>query len=255
MAFTANPEDYTNRGRIVTPLKDRIGSVIRTHYPLSPIQGVEITRQEAWLQREDEGLRSFVPPFMLEVVEEIARIARESPHVNQLSGVSVRMSIANAELLVSNAQRRALIHGEQDVVPRMTDLLHIVAGCRGKIELMLADDEKAEDKLITSFIGEAVKSVYSDYGDVEELEGVVEFFADRDKAIQIGDEISTADLLKQVNDAPSLKKASVRLCVEVDMPFEEDAVLASAAEFVLETLYVQNRLSKYAYHGKTIFKR
>ncbi|MGB0717637.1 MAG: magnesium chelatase, partial [Phycisphaerae bacterium] len=130
MAFTANPEDYTNRGRIVTPLKDRIGSVVRTHYPTSSKQGVEITKQQAWLQREDDGTQLDIPEFMLDILEEVARIARESPHVNQLSGVSVRMSIANAELLVSNAQRRAFIHNESHVVPRITDLLHVVAGCR-----------------------------------------------------------------------------------------------------------------------------
>ncbi|MHC5111037.1 MAG: MoxR family ATPase [Planctomycetota bacterium] len=255
MAFTANPEDYTNRGRIVTPLKDRIGSVIRTHYPRNTRDAIDITRGQAWLQREDEGLRIEIPPFMLEIVEEMAFTARNSPHVNQLSGVSVRMSIANAEILVSNAQRRALVHGETKVVPRISDLAHIAAGCRGKVELMLADDDKAEDKLIASMIGEAVKQVFEEYTQFQEMEEVIDAFADRDTTVQIGDEVSTADLAAQVDAVSPLKKAAVKVCVEADVAFEQPEMLTAAAEFVLEALYVANRLSKYAYHGKTIFKR
>src|SRR5581483_11453884 len=111
------PEDYTNRGRIVTPLKDRIGSVIRTHYPLSRELGIEITDANAWASRED-GLQVAVPKFLKEIVEETSRLARVSPHVNQASGVSVRMSIANFENLVSNAERRALLLGETRSVAR-----------------------------------------------------------------------------------------------------------------------------------------
>lgn len=154
MAFTANPEDYTNRGRIVTPLKDRIGSVIRTHYPLRTEDAIRITQENAWLDRETPDWQIDIPPYMLRIIEEIGRIARESPHINQQSGVSVRTSIANAELLVSNAERRCLRHGEALVVPRCSDLHHLAAGFRGKIELMLVDDDRAEDKLITSITGD-----------------------------------------------------------------------------------------------------
>src|SRR6185369_7786110 len=118
MVFSANPEDYTNRGRIVTPLKDRIGSVIRTHYPLTREIGVAISDQNAWLERGGDGVASLtIPQYVKEIVEEISRLARSSPHVNQQSGVSVRMSIANLENVVSNAERRALLNGERFIVP------------------------------------------------------------------------------------------------------------------------------------------
>src|SRR5208282_2324909 len=134
MVFSANPEDYTNRGRIVTPLKDRIGSVVRTHYPLTRELGIQITDANAWSNRDD-GPQIVVPMFLKEIVEETSRLARKSPHVNQASGVSVRMSIANSENLVSNAERRALALGETEAVARVSDLVGLVGSSRGKIEL------------------------------------------------------------------------------------------------------------------------
>ncbi|MBV8609941.1 MAG: sigma 54-interacting transcriptional regulator, partial [Singulisphaera sp.] len=116
MVFSANPEDYTNRGRIVTPLKDRIGSVVRTHYPLTRELGIAISDQNAWLARDHDGARLAIPRYLKEVVEEISRLARSSPHINQQSGVSVRMSIANLENVVSNAERRALLNRERWIV-------------------------------------------------------------------------------------------------------------------------------------------
>src|SRR5947207_10906384 len=120
IVFSANPEDYTNRGRIVTPLKDRIGSVIRTHYPETIDEGITVTQQNAWLER-DAGVKVEMPRFMAEVVEEVVRLARSSPHVSQASGVSVRTSIANAETVVSNAERRGIVTAEKRVVTRMCD--------------------------------------------------------------------------------------------------------------------------------------
>src|SRR5688572_20884334 len=126
LVFSANPEDYTNRGRIVTPLKDRIGSVIRTHYPETIGEGLEVIQQNAWLDRNADGSTSGVkvemPPFMSEIVEELVRLARSSPHVSQASGVSVRTSIANLETVVSNAERRGILTGESRIVPRICDL-------------------------------------------------------------------------------------------------------------------------------------
>src|SRR5438045_2512167 len=163
IVFSANPEDYTNRGRIVTPLKDRIGSVIRTHYPETIDEGITVTQQNAWLDRDggvsSGGVKVEMPRFMAEVVEEVVRLARSSPHVSQASGVSVRTSIANAETVVSNAERRGIVTGEKRVVTRMCDLNYLVASCRGKIEMTLAEGEGAEDKLIRSITGEAVKAV------------------------------------------------------------------------------------------------
>ncbi|MFQ5590460.1 MAG: magnesium chelatase [Phycisphaerae bacterium] len=255
MAFTANPEDYTNRGRIVTPLKDRIGSVVRTHYPLRSVDGMEITKANAWLDRSEDGRSSSIPVYLLEIVEEFCRIARKSPHVNQQSGVSVRASIAGAELLLSNAERRSLLTNETRVVPRISDLHHFPAACRGKIELMLAEDEQAEDKLITSMLGEAVKEVFERYGAISELEDVVDAFTDGTTTIEIGDDVPTAELLAGVEKLPALKNKAVDLCAAVKHPEDDSAHVAAAAEFILEALYVNNRLSKYAYRGRTYFKR
>ncbi len=148
MVFSANPEDYTNRGRIVTPLKDRIGSVVRTHYPLTRELGIAISDQNAWLARNHHESRLAVPLYIKEIVEEISRLARSSAHVNQQSGVSVRMSIANLENVVSNAERRALLNRERWIVPRVSDLTHVVPSSRGKLELTMAEEEGHEDKLI-----------------------------------------------------------------------------------------------------------
>jgi magnesium chelatase subunit I len=188
-------------------------------------------------------------------VEEIARTARTSPHVNQQSGVSVRMSISNAELLISNAERRALKHGERLVVPRISDLQHVSAGCRGKVELMLADDEKAEDKLVASIIGEAVKEVFDRYAEVGELESVVEAFSDRGMKLETGDEVSTKAFVASIERAGGLKKSAIALCEAQELPRDEEGYLAAVAEFILEALYVNNRLSKYAVQGRTVFKR
>src|SRR6185312_15972466 len=146
MVFSANPEDYTNRGRIVTPLKDRIGSVVRTHYPRSRAEGIAITDANAWIDRD--GVEVPVPAFMKEIVDEMSRLARTSPAINQQSGVSVRMSIANMENMISNAERRGLLTGEDPVVARISDLTNIAAGTRGKLELALVEEEGQEDKLI-----------------------------------------------------------------------------------------------------------
>ncbi len=255
MAFTANPEDYTSRGRIVTPLKDRIGSVIRTHYPARLEEGMAITQGSAWLNRAENGHVPHIPRFMLEIVEEIARVARKSPHVNQQSGVSVRASVANAELLVSNAERRCLRCGEENVVPRISDLQHVAAGCRGKIELLLADDDRAEDKLLESIVGEAVKTVFERYGKVSALESVVENFAGGKVNLEVGDEVCTKDLIAAMDRLGGLREAALAVCVKAGESADDPARLAAAAEFVLEALHVNNRLSKYAYQGRTVFKR
>jgi magnesium chelatase subunit I len=254
-AFTANPEDYTNRGRIVTPLKDRIGSVVRTHYPLNVADAIQITRDNAWLSRNGDARAIDVPAYMLEVIENFARVARTSPHVNQQSGVSVRASITSAETLVSNAERRSVLHGESRIVPRVTDLQHMVASCRGKIEIMLAEDDQTETKLITSMLGEALKSVFEQYVGIAELEPVIDAFSQARTNIEFGDDLSTSELAAAIEKLPALKKAAAKFCVKVDRPFEDPADLVAAAEFILEGLHVSNRLSKYTYRGKTVFKR
>ncbi|MFQ5807529.1 MAG: sigma 54-interacting transcriptional regulator, partial [Phycisphaerae bacterium] len=173
LVFSANPEDYTNRGRIVTPLKDRIGTVVRTHYPYSNAEAMRITRDNAWVTRSAGGPPVEIPRYVHEVIEEMVRLARNSPHINQQSGVSVRTSISALEVVVANAERRALLCDEPAIVPRISDLEHVLAACRGKIELMLAEDENAEDKLVRALAGEAIKNIAENYLELHDLEGVV----------------------------------------------------------------------------------
>ncbi len=255
VVFTANPEDYTNRGRIVTPLKDRIGSVIRTHYPTNSTDAVDITIRNAWLDRNTDGRHIDIPPYMHEIIEETVRLARESPHINQQSGVSVRASIAGAESMVSNAERRAILLGESRVVPRISDLPNTAASCRGKIELMLADDQKAEDRLITALLGEAVKNVFNNHTDADDLDDLVQQFADGNANIEIGDDVQADALAAAAGKIKHLTPAAAKICKACKRPPDDPAHLASAAEFILEGLYVNDRLSKYAYRGRTFYKR
>jgi len=253
MVFSANPEDYTNRGRIVTPLKDRIGSVIRTHYPQTIEEGIAITTQNAWLER-DSGIAVQVPRFMHEILEEFVRLARRSPHINQSSGVSVRCSIANAENLVSSAERRAIMHGEKNIVTQIDDLAFINASCRGKIELMLAEGDSAEDQLIASLTGEAVKNVFARYGDVNEFDALAMEFKGG-LTLQVGDEVPTATLLENYAHVKGLKSQAAKLAAGLGLNPADPAALVSAGEFLLEALYVNNRLSKASVKGKTFFRK
>ena len=253
MVFSANPEDYTNRGRIVTPLKDRIGSVIRTHYPRTLEEALEITQRNAWLQR-DGDVRVEVPKFMHEIIEEFVRLARNSPHINQASGVSVRCSLANTENLVSSAERRGIVHGEQNVVARIDDLAFIPAGCRGKIELMLAEGESAEDKLIASLLGEATKLVFSRYAEIDQFEDIVQQFQGG-LTLQVGDEVPTRTLAANYQHLKGLKGAAGKLMGKLNLKTDDPAALVSAGEFILEALYVNNRLSKVVARHKTFFRK
>jgi magnesium chelatase subunit I len=259
MVFSANPEDYTNRGRIVTPLKDRIGSVIRTHYPMSREIGMAISDQNAWLDREDDGKPAlFLPTFIKELVEEVARLARTSPHVNQQSGVSVRMSIANLENVVSNAERRAIINHERWMVPRASDLAFAMASSRGKLELTMTEEEGHEDKLIHRIIDEAVKNIFTIHFDLRELRSIVDAF-ENGQSVEIGDAMPASELLDRIGKVPGMRKRAD----EIGHSWAEgsgeaqlrDAVAASAAEFMLQGLHVHNKINKQAKAGGTSYRR
>ncbi len=257
MVFSANPEDYTNRGRIVTPLKDRIGSVVRTHYPLSRELGMAINDQNAWLDRDASG-KLAIPTYIKAIVEEMARLARSSPHVNQASGVSVRMSIANLENVVSNAERRSLIHGERWVVPRVGDLAHLLPSARGKIELTMTEDDGHEDKLIGRIVDEAVKVIFTQHLDVREFREAVAYF-ESGKSLELGDSLSARDLLSKVEKIPGLRKRAEEFAKESLPQLTElearEAAAASAVEFILDGLYVHNKLNKAVKNGATAYRR
>src|SRR5579863_9890063 len=259
LVFSANPEDYTNRGRIVTPLKDRIGSVIRTHYPETVAEGIQIAQENAWLERDahgpsSSGVKVDVPRFMNEIVEEVVRLARSSPHVSQASGVSVRTSIANIETMISNAERRAILTDEKRVVPRICDLNNLVASCRGKIEMTLAEEEGAEDKLVKSLIGEAVKTVFGKYDDPDAHENISEQFKGN-LTFPAGDDLSADEFVTNMKAVKGLPQAAAVLAREMKVDGGDTATLAAVGEFLLEGLYVNNRLSKFNAKGKTFFRK
>jgi magnesium chelatase subunit I len=269
MAFSANPEDYTNRGRIVTPLKDRIGSVVRTHYPHGVDAAMAITRANAWVDRDtapgsDPGTESGadsalpkveVPNYLHRIIEEAITLARQSPHVNQASGVSVRTSIACIENIVSSAERRGLITGESRVMPRICDLSHMLASCRGKIELMLAEDgQGSEDKLLVSLIGEAVKAVFDNLAEVNDYELLIDQFQEG-LTLVIGDDVSAAEQLANMRHVDGLMNHAEKLTLQLGLDPNDEQVLAGIGEFLLEALFVNNRLSKYSSSSGTGYRR
>lgn len=247
MVFSANPEDYTNRGRIVTPLKDRIGSVIRTHYPVTRELGMQITTENAWTARED-GVPVIVPTYLQEIVEEVSRLARVSPHVNQASGVSVRMSIANYENLVSSAERRGVTNDEATVVARPSDLWPLEASSRGKLELTMSDEPGHEDKLIERLIDEAVKNVF-DLHDLnpKQFRNVVEFF-ESGKTLDLDDRQPARDILRQTDAIRGFRAQLEQLAQSIEPALARgpsaEAVMASLAEFLLQALHSHNRLNR-----------
>ena len=247
MVFSANPEDYTNRGRIVTPLKDRIGSVVRTHYPLTRDLGIRITKENAWTDRDDAGVEVLVPRFMQEVIEETSRLARTSPHVNHASGVSVRMSIANYENAVSNAERRGLRNDEAAVVVRPADLHWLAASSRGKIELSMTEETGEEDKLIHRIVDEAIKVVFDQSLSPKQFRDVVEFFENGGRLSLTGEE-SPAEFLEKLGAVKGLRKQVDRLATEWEPELASgpagDALRTAVAEFILDGLYAHNRLNK-----------
>mgnify|MGYP001773464633 CR=1 FL=1 len=255
LVFTANPEDYTNRGRIVTPLKDRIGSVIRTHYPRDRQTGITIMESNASIQRDT--LSVFVPDYIKAIVEETARLARQSPAVNQMSGVSVRFSIASMENVISNAERRALLLREPAAVPRISDLLYLTASGRGKIELVLSEDESHEDRVLQKLIGEAVKNLFVEQFDPKNLRPIVDWF-DSGHSFFIGDMVPSREYWDQLERVPALRKEVMERLSEWAgrVPSEaRDALAASLTEWILEGLYVHNKISKALKEGRVAYRR
>jgi magnesium chelatase subunit I len=246
LVFSANPEDYTNRGRIVTPLKDRIGSVIRTHYPLTRELGMQITDDNAWTDRLGP-VPVHVPLFMKQIVEEISRLARTSPHVNQSSGVSVRMSIANYENMLSNAERRAVLAGEPAAVARLSDLTHIAASARGKVELAMTEETGEEDRLLHRLVEEAVKNVFDQHFSAKQFRGVVEFFENGGR-LSVADTAQADDFLASLDDIRGFRKqlesAASELAPELSTGETASGLHAALAELILDGLYAHNRVNK-----------
>lgn len=243
---TANPEDYTNRGRIITPLKDRYGSQIRTHYPESVLEEIAIMEQEQ--RKMDLGeYRENVPSYMQQIVAEITQLARKSPDVNQRSGVSVRASVANYEAMLANALRRAITTGEQEIVPRISDLPFIVPSLQGKVEFE-AMEEGREDKIISKLVNDATKSVFSRFTDRHDVESLALHFADGIN-VTTGESLPSADYESIVRKIDGMD-AIVKKLAGGDSP----ALRASAVEFILEGLHLNQLLNKDRVGGRTTYR-
>jgi magnesium chelatase subunit I len=245
---SANPEDYTSRGRIITPLKDRYAAQIRTHYPRTRDLEQAVVEQEA---REPalEGLTLHVPDFMRELVAEITFQARKSADVNQASGVSVRMSIANYETLLANAVRRALQLGESEAVPRISDLDALHSSTSGKLELEYAGVERPESEVIRDLARRATKVVFDEHIPLEGVASVVESFEQGWK-VEVGPRMPAEEYLSGLDAISGLRDAAAALAGG-DSP----ARLASAIEFILEGLHLSNRLNKQAREHGALFAR
>ena len=287
LMFSANPEDYTNRGRIVTPLKDRIGSVVRTHYPADNREAMAITAANAFTDRAaglgrtrratesaDASIASaapfvatppapmapevIVPRVMHEIIEETIRQARRSPHINQASGVSVRASIAALEVAISAAELRGVRTKEARVTVRPCDLAHIAAALRGKIELMLSEDSpdgaSTEDRLIMALVGEATKAILARSLQIDAVGHLAEPFAG---GMKLGlDDATTSDAaVASMKHVPGLLDAATALARALEMDTADSGALACAGELVLEFLYVNHRLSKVMTRSGIAFTR
>ncbi|MDA0788961.1 MAG: sigma 54-interacting transcriptional regulator [Proteobacteria bacterium] len=243
---TANPEDYTNRGRIITPLKDRYGSQIRTHYPESILEEVTIMEQEQRQLNLGE-YREEVPSFMSQIIAEITQQARKSPDINQRSGVSVRASVANYEALLANALRRAIATGEQDVVPRISDLPFIMPSLQGKIEFEAMEDGQ-EDKIMNKLFNNAIKSVFDRFTDLSEVETLSLQFADGIH-VTTGESMPSSEYEQLIARVDGLDHAIKQIT-----PSTNPAVRASTAEFILEGLHNNQLLNKDRVGGRITYR-
>lgn len=233
---SANPEDYTSRGRIITPLKDRFGSQIRTHYPVDSEIELAIVDQEA-KPFDADGRRVEVPDFMREIVAEISQRARESNHVNHASGVSVRLTISNYETMIANAFRRAVQNGEDEVVPRISDLGALAASTSGKIEIE-SFTEGQDDRIVEQIVKESILAVFRSSGRQDRFRSLIARF-EEGLVVGVGDMEPSRKIVEAVGSDAELQSALAGLGVG-DSP----GALASAIEFVLEGLHLSKRLNK-----------
>jgi len=244
---SANPEDYTSRGRIITPLKDRFDVQIRTHYPRTIEDEIAIMEQEMPVfDREAAAVR--IPDFMKEIVAHLTFEARGSNEINQSSGVSVRVTINNYESLVSNAEKRAVRLSEREIVPRLTDLHSILASTAGKIELEYVGEDKREDDLIDRLINRAVLKVWDKYLKVEGLKKVTEHF-EAGWGVEVSDRMRAEEYLEGIRQIPGLREAVAQLG-----PFESPGLMAAAIEFVLEGLHLHQKLNKDRTGGRYTYR-
>ncbi|MEW6061673.1 MAG: magnesium chelatase [Bacteroidota bacterium] len=267
LVFTANPEDYTNRGSIITPLKDRIDSQILTHYPRTIEDAIAITEQEAWIERNGRSVH--LPYYFKEIVEHIAFEARKSEFVDQKSGVSARLTISAMENLISNAERRAIMLNEQMIVPRMCDLPHVLPGVTGKVELVFEGEQEGALKVGKALIGKATREVFKKYfpdplqkpkrtasqqvqtqKEGNEYSKIVSWF-ENGNALVVADDMPQAAYFAELNRVPTLKEITKKY---FKLEEKDQYGLASAMEFVLDGLHQNSKIAKDEIDHVTYYK-
>ena len=238
LVFSANPEDYTARGKIVTPLKDRIGSEIRTHYPETLEEGIAITTQEAWSERGTVPVE--IPQYVREVVEQVAFSAREDKKVDKRSGVSQRLPISTMELVVSNAERRALAHSEKAVLPRVSDIYAALPGITGKLELEYEGEMKGADTVVRDLIRTAVGKIYDRYFSETNTQQIEQWF-NLGGTVKLDDNQSTVTAHADLKQIQGLFEKLAPLAVKTS---DSPQKVVAAAEFLLEGLVAHRKLSR-----------
>jgi magnesium chelatase subunit I len=238
LVFSANPEDYTARGKIVTPLKDRIGSEIRTHYPATIEEAMAITTQEAWCERE--GPELILPPYVRETAEQIAFIAREDKRVDRRSGVSQRLPISVLENVISNSERRAVLEGSAVAVPRISDIYAAMPSITGKLELEYEGEMKGADTVAREVIQASVAKTFDRYFGPGDLKQVVQWF-ELGGQVTLTDSTRTKDALKSLEKIQGLLEKTEKVGAGEGEPSES---IVSAAEFILEGLHAHKRIGR-----------
>ena len=246
--FSANPATYNRSGKVIPQLKDRIGTVIHTHYPRRRELGIQIMEQEAGVSLNGE-FPVLVPPFMQEIVEQMSISARRSKYVDQQSGVSARLSIANYRTMIASARQRAVRLGERPAVPRISDLAHLQASSLGKLELdMMGSQQMSERQVLDAILAEAIRTVFDEYVDRHGLEDITGVFSKGVK-IEVGDMLPSSHYAERVQRIPKVWEKAF----EVN-PAENAAVRAACVEFVLAGLYAKDQISRSQHHGRITYE-
>jgi magnesium chelatase subunit I len=246
--FSANPATFNRSGKVIPQLKDRIGSLIQTHYPLERATGIEIMEQEAAVENVKE-YPVFVPYFMKEIVEQISVSARKSKYVDHASGVSARFSIANYRTMVASARHRGVRLGETPAVPRISDLGHLPSSALGKLELdLMGSHQMSEKQVLESILADAIRVVFEEYVDAHGLEEIADVFSKGVK-IEVGDMLPSAEYAKRLKRVPEAWDKAFEMNAG-----ESDAVRASCVEFVLAGMYASDRISRGTRHGRITYE-
>jgi magnesium chelatase subunit I len=248
LVFSANPATYNRSGKVIPQLKDRIGSMVHTHYPRERSLGIEIMEQEAGIE-DDGAFPVVIPYFMREIIEQISMAARRSKYIDQQSGVSARLSIANYRVMVASARQRAAVLGERPAVPRISDLGHLTSSSLGKLELdLMSSHQMSERQVLDAVVGEAIRDVFGEYVDRHGLDAIGEIFSK-------GVKIEVGDMLPSTHYAERLKRVPPAWDKAFEVNASSDpAVRASCVEFVLAGLYAMELVSRSQQHGKISYE-